>query len=1332
MAGSFVRHAVLLFLALRIGDFVNVAAGVWFVPKYVSPEDIGAVLPVTSFATFLSLPVFAFAMTVMKESACLAAEGERGKVKSLLRGVFVAVAAILALVLLAAAVAMPRFLRLMRVSDGSVGFLVVAAAFLGCVAPVYTDALQSLKRFGSLAVVEVAGAVTRFAVMMATMPFRALAGYFAGQAALPLFRMAGSVVALRRDLSVPAEPYWSRAAAGRIAAAFAGIVAYQAVPMAVSLLEQSLLRTSLSSADSAGYYMVTRFADFLHYLTFPLMLVMFPYTATAAQKGGSTRPFVLKCSAAALLAAAAMMAVYALFGRELLSLMPHGSDYAPYVRYMPWLVLVNVLTTCQVFYANAEVSAGRFGFLWWFVPLHAAYAAALFAASSCGFAGTLPALVCWFGAASLLRFAFSALAVSRRILPVCAVMVTAVGAMGFVRPVAVRDGVTVRIAGFDENRDAPELQVATRDAAQPFPIQIAVENAGAVPVSGALSIALNDDWDVTGVPETELAVAAGASRTLTATARGKPGRVLPALYPIHVEYAIPGGEPIHPIAIFKATVPLEGKVAAAEGAKGAPKGRPSRRAPTDGEWELRGAQAVASAKAALADGTDAAAGRFLLDVRGERWGAAFSFGAGGVLDGVLAFTDGTRSLAYRGFACDVDGIAAAGMCGEPRVSAAGDALEVVHPVERDGRRVAVRMHAWAEKGALRLRWDMPGAVRDARGHPRYTRLGIGAGSLAAVRAYAGFGNVIENPRSFALAAGGFGLSTRHVGSDHANGASLLQAVDVFPDRLVCNREAKRFILETHHDATFTFIPSSKGAFAAARMFRDVCGYSRSPAWREAAGRMCIDMWSGPYAKAAEGLALAGKYGVREAIFVRHDWQRWGYDYRLPDILPPYGSGKDFAKMREAARDAGILFCLHDNYIDFYPDAAGFSYDLTVFNGDGTPQTAWYNTRRRARSYRWAPHLFLPWLERNAAMMRDAFEPEAIFLDVFSCRAPMDYYDREGRFYGKTRTQSEWARAFDVFRSHLAGKSGVTVSEAGNDVLVGHLDAGQSDHFGANRWMPPSSYADSERTPWHDMATHGSFVLFAGGLGHRYCAIDWKKPGDTRLHGYGSDDYLCNTVIGGRSPMCDGPFYRRTVMTYWLLHDICTSLALANLESLEYGGSIHRQHSTFSNGGEVWINRATNGAPWTVEGFCLPMYGFYAKAPCGRAGIVRKDGQRCAFAESEGRMFVDARPLCGETDGGLELNLRNAIVPFAGVRTDGAFRLEHPATGDWRLVPLPDSPPFRAEIDLSALGAAGRPVCSVEAVEPGAGASPVEWRQNGDTLHLAADARAFAYMIRFAR
>lgn len=409
----FAKNALLMLLALRTGDTVSIAAGMWFVPRYVSPEDIGAVLPVTSFATFLSLPAFALAMAVMKESAVLSARGERGRTKSLLLGVFAMAGAALSTALIAAWAVVPRYLDAMKVSDASVGFLVMAAAFMGCVAPVYTDALQSLRKFRALSAVEVAGSCARFATMLVTMPMRALAGYFAGQAALPAFRIIGSVIALRKDLAVKAEPYWNRESLRRLGLAFIAILAYQSAPMAASLVEQTIMRTSLSASDSAGYYMVSRFSDFLSYLTFPLLLVMFPYTAAAAARRDSTRPFVLKCCAVTLTAAAAMAVVYGFFGVQMLSLMPTGSDYAEHAAYMPWLTVAGAMTTCQVFYTNAEVSAGRFGFLWWLVPLHLAYSAAIAAASRFGMVSDMTTMAAWLVAASVARFAFAAFSALR-------------------------------------------------------------------------------------------------------------------------------------------------------------------------------------------------------------------------------------------------------------------------------------------------------------------------------------------------------------------------------------------------------------------------------------------------------------------------------------------------------------------------------------------------------------------------------------------------------------------------------------------------------------------------------------------------------------------------------------------------------------------------------------------------------------------------------------------------------------------------------------------------------------------------------------------------------
>ena len=650
--------------------------------------------------------------------------------------------------------------------------------------------------------------------------------------------------------------------------------------------------------------------------------------------------------------------------------------------------------------------------------------------------------------------------------------------------------------------------------------------------------------------------------------------------------------------------------------------------PTEAQWQAREQKAAALAKSALTGTPQRDNGVFLLVADLQRFGAAVVLGEQGLTDGVIAFSDGTRVLTYRGFACDIDRSAVGSVeNGLPvvRVETAteGDAWLVTHRVARSPSHVALRARVSAEGGALRIAWDMPGTVRDSRGTPRYTRLGLGAGNEPVWRAYAGFGNVIENPGAFELHGGGFGLSTRHVGADYTNGLSLVQACDVFPDRLTYATETRRFALETAHDATLLFVPSSQGAFAAARVYSDLSGFRKGRGVETLKGRVCFDQWGGDYLQAAEDLSEAARYGLNHAVFVKHAWQRWGYDYRLPEIYPPAGGLEPFLAMRTAAEKAGILFCPHDNYIDFYPDAEGYSYDRIVFHENGQPMKAWYNKGRRALSYRWLPHGFRPWLEPNMQAMRDNFHPDSLFIDVFTAISPFDYYDRAGTFYPRTRTTKEWRDAFDTCRTMLK-KGAPMISEAGADSLIGSIDAGEADHFPTKRWM--KDFGDADRTPWHDMATHGKMVLLAGGLGPRYSAEDWDDHGGSPLHTYGSDDYLSNTVIGGRNPMCDGPFSRRAVMTYWLLHDVCDALAHATFETHAFGATVHQQHTTFSGNGKVWSNRGSN-VVWTVaNGKMLPEYGFYAATPEAEAGIVLIDGQRAGFAKSKTAFFADARPL----------------------------------------------------------------------------------------------------------
>ena len=621
------------------------------------------------------------------------------------------------------------------------------------------------------------------------------------------------------------------------------------------------------------------------------------------------------------------------------------------------------------------------------------------------------------------------------------------------------------------------------------------------------------------------------------------------------------------------------------------------------------AKAVAAAQRARTAGTDAQAGQWQLVADEGIYGAGVAYGPHGLVDGALAFSDGEKQVVFAGFTARVAGT-------------------------KDGRCVEPKAEIFAEKGTLRIRWSLGGVTSDEYGEPRISDLAIGSASERPMRFYAGFGNVFQDPKRLTLSANGFELSTRHIGVDYANGLSVVQAVDVVPDRAICDGDQNLCSLHAHHNATFTFVPSSKGAFAAARRFRAVAGYKVSPGHQVLGSRMCLDQWGGGYRTAAKGIEQAAKYGLTDSIFVKHVWQRWGYDYRLPEIYPPADDPSGFGVLRDACRQAGILFCPHDNYTDIYPDAAGYSYDLVVFNLDGTPQLAWFNAWRHARSYRWAPHAFHPWALRNAKLLKAGYDPDAIFIDVLTAHGPFDYLDRQGHFHSKNETSASWAKGFQMYREGFRNPQTVCVSEAGQDHLVGVADAGESDHFMPERWASPKAYGSAERTPWHDIVTHGKYVLFAGGLGGRYAERAWQQGGDTVLNGYASDDYLSNCIIGGRNPMCDGPFSRNTVKTYWLQHDACAELGRAEFLDLVYDGrNVHRQHATFSDGGEVWINRETNQV-WQVPGLgvTLPSFGYYAKTKTTTSGILQKNGVRYAFAKSPTAFFVDARtPVRDEND-----------------------------------------------------------------------------------------------------
>ncbi|MGQ9914512.1 MAG: hypothetical protein ACUVQQ_09225 [Thermogutta sp.] len=560
---------------------------------------------------------------------------------------------------------------------------------------------------------------------------------------------------------------------------------------------------------------------------------------------------------------------------------------------------------------------------------------------------------------------------------------------------------------------------------------------------------------------------------------------------------------------------------------------------------------------------------------------------------------------------------------------------------------------------------------------------VGVWNLPLERVFAGPGNVVVRPKRYRLGFDGHRLSTSFVGFEFTPQLSVIQACDVPPSYLDVIPAERHFSLHVAPDFRFTFL-AAPSAWEGAKKWREVNGLRPAGGVHRAAGRFVFDLWGGRYRNSAEELRRAFRYGLTDSMVIWHNWQRWGYDYRLPEICPPnpqFGSHEDCRYLIESCRQEGVLFALHDNYIDFYPDAEGFSYrERIAFHSNGTPVSAWLNEGRQAQSYRYRADQVEPFLRDNLRWIRENLAPTAYFIDVWSSIGPYDYWTADGRFFDRVYTRDSWGRHFAWIRE-LLGNDAPQISESGHDQLIGWLDGAQTNHLrvgdpkpGYYQWSVWNwECEDAERVPWFDAAHHDRFVLHGAGYEGRYAA-----GLDTRLHGMYSDDYIATEVLTGHPAMVSRPFGEDVVRKYWLLSPLMRALALDRIEAVEFvGGDIHRQHVRWQQGGEVWCNRGTTD--WEVQGAILPQYGFVAKVPlCSvgdgdptqvvEAAVVRKDGVIVEYSRSPHWLYVNgrksyggvapARPLPGafrdlgdrrfelQVNWQLHRNLPENYVPFA--------------------------------------------------------------------------------------
>ena len=402
--GDFWWYSILMFVALRFGDVINAVIGLWLVPKYVPQEELGAVLPLTQFATTIALPITIAATVFTRYLTIFKTRNEFGKIKSLLIWFFGFVVAATTLSAIVAKFTLPALFERIRVEDGSLTMLIIAAGTIGTITPVFNNALQGLKKFNTITLINLFSAPIRFITMIITLPIRALSGYMVGQILPQIFAIGASLLTLRKELPqhITTIPFWKNSAK-QIFIYFIW-VAFACVPgQILTIVQTTIIRQRLPEIESAAYYMISRFSELATFAGATIIFVMLPFIVEANTQGKENPKSLYQMYVGTITFGIACTATLYFGGEFILNVFPTTRQYTCYSTDMALLAVNLVLGYLWGNFTAYETANNRFGYMWYNIPITTIEV--VFIIAFCGhtyFIGKLPnEIVSWMGSCQI-------------------------------------------------------------------------------------------------------------------------------------------------------------------------------------------------------------------------------------------------------------------------------------------------------------------------------------------------------------------------------------------------------------------------------------------------------------------------------------------------------------------------------------------------------------------------------------------------------------------------------------------------------------------------------------------------------------------------------------------------------------------------------------------------------------------------------------------------------------------------------------------------------------------------------------------------------------------
>ncbi len=313
----------------------------------------------------------------------------------------------------------------------------------------------------------------------------------------------------------------------------------------------------------------------------------------------------------------------------------------------------------------------------------------------------------------------------------------------------------------------------------------------------------------------------------------------------------------------------------------------------------------------------------------------------------------------------------------------------------------------------------------------------------------------------------------------------------------------------------------------------------------------------PFTKTADRLEKLHKAGVKRAYLHLDGWGYRGYDNQHPDILPPSPACGGWPGMRQLSyvcERLNYVFAVHDNYRDYYMQAASYDTQHVVKNEDGsfTQSGVWYGGKQ---SYL-CPSLEPSYVMRNyLGLLSNGIKLKGAYLDTISVVTPDECFSPD---HPVTRTECLKYRGdcLDIVSSRL----GVVSSEEPSDWSIPYLDL---VHHGPYSLDPifDNGIGQGIPLPLFNLVYHDALL------------IPWFA--NTSLGGWGipnTDRGLSHAVLNAGMPYIEIEPRPEDITRVRMLCALQTRLAHAQMTNHEIlDDSTRKQRSTWSDGTVITVD-----------------------------------------------------------------------------------------------------------------------------------------------------------------